>query len=470
MPDRPTPNDETRGLLRLGAAAVLAGAATGLLGAVFRMALDSGQSLRDALVSWAHGWPRWGWIFPVAASGAAVALARFLVRFAPLASGSGVQHVEAVARGEAEPAGLRTLPVKFAGGVLAIGAGMVLGREGPTVQMGGVVGEETGRGLGLSRRDRVDLLVASAGSGLAVAFNAPVGGALFVIEEVTKTVRLRLTLMTLLACGVAVAVSRAVLGDQPVFQVPALPDAPLASLVPVLVLGLVAGALGTAYNRSVVAGLDLFAWSRRVPLELRAGIAGGLVGLLAWWSPAIVGGGDLLNQRLLEGAAPLGTLTALLVLRWFLGATSYAVGTPGGLFAPLLLLGATTGSLFHGLLSGATSLPLPAAPAFAAVGMASFFAGVVRAPLTGLVLVVEMTASTTLIVPMLVACFGAVAAATALRNPPVYDTLRLRMLSADRARGAAQARPGSEADGSGQDQVARGVAHVDAVVARRDGP
>jgi CIC family chloride channel protein len=420
-------------------AALVAGALTGVLGAAFRYSLGAGEVARTALLDWSHRFPALGWVIPVLAAAAAAGLARALVRLAPLAAGSGVQHVEALARGQSTPAPARTIPVKFVGGLLAIGAGLALGREGPTVQMGAVVGNEVGRRLRVRAEDRVALLLASAGAGLAVAFNAPFGGATFVFEEVAHRFRVRLGVVALLACAAAVAVSRGILGDHPVFEM--APPAPtsIVSLVPFVLFGALLGTLGVAYNKAVVASLDLLGRLRSVPVEARAALVGGGVGLLGWFGPSLVGGGDGMNQRILDGGVPLGTLALLLGVRWILGPISYAPGTPGGLFAPLLLVGAAAGALFHGLLEVLPfgALPpvlahdlLPSAPTMAAVGMAAFFAAVVRAPLTGILLVTEMIASTALTVPLLAACAAAVLAATLLRNPPIYDTLRMRMLEA----------------------------------------
>src|SRR6188508_2473785 len=169
--------DERPGLLRLSAAAAVGGALIGLVGALFRLALAGADRRLAELVAWAHGLSVAGWIVPIAASAGGVALARWLVRFAPVASGSGVQHVEAVMRGEAAPAPLAVVPVKFLGGVLAIGSGLALGREGPTVQMGATIGEEIARRLRMGLEDLRNLQAALAGAGLAVAFNAPLGGA-----------------------------------------------------------------------------------------------------------------------------------------------------------------------------------------------------------------------------------------------------------------------------------------------------
>ena len=122
------------------------------------------------------------------------------------------------------------------------------------------------------------------------------------------------------------------------------------------------------------------------------------------------------------------TLAIILAARWVLGPISYAPGTPGGLFAPLLLVGAAAGALYQGLLEPLLGPSLPGGPAFAAVGMAALFAACIRAPFTGVLLAVEMTASTAMLLPTLAACAAASGVASILRNPPIYDTLRWRML------------------------------------------
>lgn len=419
-----------RSLLPLVLVAMVAGALTGLVGAAFRMTLVAAAGWRDALVHWSDGLGAWGFMVPVTSVALCAALARWLVRFAPVAAGSGVQHVEAVARGEADPAPLAVLPVKFAGGALALGSGLALGREGPTVQMGATIGELIAQRARMAVDDVRRMAIAASGAGLGVAFSAPLGGAIFAFEEVARSFSLRLVIATLLAAGTATGVAWSLIGNAPDFVVaqPALPA--WRSAIPFLVFGLLLGVAGVFYNRLVMALLDFAASFQRVPPELRAGVIGAVVGLLLWCDPSLVGGGDGLNQWVLDGHAPLASLALIVAVRWFLGPFSYAATTPGGLFAPLLLLGAGFGALF----AAASNALLPALGldpvAFAIVGMAAFFAAVVRAPLTGIVLIVEMTATTTQVVPMLGASVMAVAAATWLRGEPVYDILRLRMLAA----------------------------------------
>jgi CIC family chloride channel protein len=416
------------GLGRLCAAALGAGLLMGLVGAAFRLSLVALEQMRDGLVEWAHGLGTAGFAIPLVAAALGVAVARSLVRLAPLAAGSGIQHVEAVVRGESEHAGLPVLFVKFAGGLLAIGSGLALGREGPTVQMGATIGTAVARWLRAGAEDVKAVMAAASGAGLGVAFNAPVGGAIFVFEELTRVFRPRLTLATLIASAAALAVSRPILGDVLDFRVAQITEPDPRQLLAYVLVGALLGALAVAYNRAVVIGLELNARLVRWPVEIRAGVVGAAVGLVAWFGPSLVGDGHFLNQRILAHGLPALFLALVFVVRFVLGPVSYSAGTPGGLFAPLLLVGAAFGALAGSPLGPALGAFAPTPAALAVVGMAAFFAAVVQAPLTGIVLIAEMTGETVLLVPMLAASVAASLTASLLGGRPIYDVLRERML------------------------------------------
>jgi CIC family chloride channel protein len=428
--DEAEDNPETRaGIGRLLALALLAlvlGAATGLVGALFRLTLEAADRFRDRLVVWAHGLGPNGLLHIVVAAASAAGLAAWLVRmFSPPAKGSGIPHVEAVLRGEQPQAPFLLVPVKFVGGVLAMGLGLALGREGPSVQMGAGMAHVFGAVFRYNKQDVLALLAACAGAGLATAFNAPIAGAVFVLEELVRRFDTRITIATLAASAGAIAVARVFLGSAPEFKVQPLDYAGLGAVPMGLALGVVAGLLGVAYNLALLGALAAAERLRRVPVEVRAGLVGAAVGLLAWFGPHLVGGGETLVQQALTGTGAPRVLAWMFALRFGLGAVSYAAGTPGGLFAPMLVLGSQSGLLF-GLLCGGWLPGAAVQPAaFAVVGMAAFFTAVVRAPVTGIVLVAEMTAAFTQLLPMLAACAAAMVVPTLLRNPPIYDSLRL---------------------------------------------
>jgi CIC family chloride channel protein len=278
----------------------------------------------------------------------------------------------------------------------------------------------------LSPADDRALLAAGAGAGLAAAFNAPLAGAIFVFEELVRRFELRVAVAALTACSAALAVMRALIGNRLEFSVPAFEMELFPGYLLFLVFGGLIGLLGVAYNSLVVAGLDVAERMHRVAPEVRAALVGAIFGLLACFTPALVGGGETLIQSVLDGGQSVAMLLVIFAARLVLGPLSYAPGLPGGLFAPLLVVGAAAGALFgHAVEAVLPVLTTPTA-AYAAVGMGALFVAVVRAPVTGIALIVEMTGATTLFIPLLTACAAAVAVPTALGNPAIYDALRLR--------------------------------------------
>jgi len=421
--------------LVLALLAPVAGAIAGLLGSVFRLALERGDHLRNALIFWAHGRKTLGFLIVTLSCAAATVLAACLVRrYSPLASGSGIPLVEAVLEGKEQQAPFPLIPVKFFGGLLAMGAGLALGREGPSVQLGASSADTLAKICKRNLADRRVLLAAGAGAGLATAFNAPIAGAIFVLEELVRRFEPRIAIAALGASAAAITVAHFFLGYQPDFHVEALAFTRNNGTRPLFViLGVLAGLAGVAYNHAILGAIAAADRLRHWPVELRAAIIGAAVGILAWFAPGLVGGGDPITQRLLEGVGKLTVIPLLFLIRFGLGAVSYAAATPGGLFAPMLVLGAQLG-LFFGLVCQSLFCSLQIEPvAFAVVGMAAFFAAVVRAPLTGIVLVTEMTGNVTMLLPMLGACFASMLFTSLLRNPPIYDSLKERTLRNDSA-------------------------------------
>ena len=405
----------------------VAGAASGLVGAIFRLTLEKADRVRDAVIAAGHDRGSAGFLLVCGGAAAAAALAAWLVRrFSPYASGSGIPHVEAALNEEVPPTPPGLISVKFVGGVLAIGAGLALGREGPSVQMGAAIAHIVGRVCRRGWSDLRVLLAAGAGAGLATAFNAPIAGAVFVLEELVGRFEANIAISALGASAAAIAVARALLGDAPDFDVEPLAYVGVEALPLFALLGIAAGLAAALYNSLLLGTLAAMDRLSHWPVEMRAAVIGAAVGALAWFVPELVGGGDDITQRTLVGGATLSALSLAFLLRFGLGAISYAAATPGGLFAPMLVLGTQLG-LFFGLLCR-IAFPGMAVDttAFAVVGMAAFFTGVVQAPVTGIALVIEMTASFTMLLPMLAACFAAMLVPNLLGSAPIYESLRQR--------------------------------------------
>ena len=257
--------DGSGNLLALSLLALIVGAAAGFVGAVFRLALEKADRLRDTLIAWAHSEQLAGFLIIVGASAATLLAAASLVRrYSPYAAGSGIPRVEAVLNEELPEAPFRIIPVKFVGGVLAIGSGLALGREGPSVQMGATMAHLIGKVFGRNWPDCRVLLAAGAGAGLATAFNAPIAGTIFVLEELVRRFEPRIAIAALGASATAIAVSRVLLGNAPDFHVEALNYAAVETRPLYFVLGAIAG----CWQSSTIARC-----SQRSPR--RSGLSGG---------------------------------------------------------------------------------------------------------------------------------------------------------------------------------------------------
>jgi len=218
------------------------------------------------------------------------------------------------------------------------------------------------------------------------------------------------------------------LGNHFDFAVQRVDFAATWNIFPFLMLGVLLGVIGALYNRFIVVLLRFTDKSSRLTSVQRAACIGATIGLAAWFEPMLVGGGDNLTQAVLSGRYALEGLAILFVLRFFLGSWSYAAGTPGGLFGPMLVLGASFGAFFGDVINRASPNLGVSATACAVVGMGALFSACVRAPLTGIVLTVEMTGRGDLTLALLSASLVAIVMTMALNSKPIYETLKHRLL------------------------------------------
>jgi CIC family chloride channel protein len=409
--------------------ALVIGLVAGLLASIFRGALQWAELHR---IAWLHRLP-WQEGLPVALVLGAVGsgLGLWLVRrFAPDTAGSGIPHLKSVVLGEKQLRWKRVLPVKFFSGLLGIGSGLALGREGPTIQMGGATGLMVSSWFRVVPGDgeRRALISAGAGAGLAAAFNAPLAGVVFVLEELHGAFTPVIFVAAFLASVIADVVCRVLTGETPVFALHGMVAPSLSALPVALLVGGLAGLAGVLFNRCLLASLDAFDRFRSKPPFLVGAVAGLILGLAAWIYPEVSGSGALLAQNAFSGDIALRWVLLLVVARFILTMVSYGSGAAGGIFAPLLVIGAlgglATGIAAHAVLPGWAAHP----EVFAVLGMGALLTAIVRAPLTGIVLMIELTGQYDFMLPLLVSCFAAYGVAEALKDMPIYEALRERGL------------------------------------------
>ena len=414
----------------------IVGTLAGLVGVAFEKAVNAVSTQRLSMLATVD--KHWILVFPLAfiLSGLLAMVGYYLVRrFAPEASGSGIPEIEGALEELRPVRWWRVIPVKFVGGMGALGAGMVLGREGPTVQLGGNIGRMV---LDIFRMKsteaRHSLLATGAAAGLSAAFNASLAGILFIIEEMRLQFRYSVISVKAVFIGVIMSsiVFRIFNGEGAVIEVGKLADAPVNTLWLYLLLGMLFGVVGVLFNTLIFKTQDMFQRLHGGNLRkilIIGGVLGGVCGILGVIEPEAAGGGFNLIPIAAAGNYTVGMLLFIFITRVVTTLLCFGSGAPGGIFAPMLALGTLLGTAFG--MASASLFPAYhlEAGTFAIAGMGALFAASVRAPLTGIVLVLEMTDNYQLILPMIITCLGATLLAQFLGGKPLYSSLLARTLA-----------------------------------------
>lgn len=412
--------------------AFVVGLLAGAVGSVFRLVLKYIEVFRDGLYESADGSGFVSWMWPALFAIIGVTVALFLVKkFAPEASGSGVQEIEGALDGIRPMRWKRVLPIKFIASLFSLGSGLLLGREGPTIQLGANIGKMTKDIFKQPNNKTNPLVSAGAAAGLASAFNAPFAGIIFVVEEMHGHFRYSFFSVAaiMVASGTADFVVRVLVGADPVIEMTVFPSPALSGIWLFVILGLLFSMVGYLFNKLLIFSLDFFRDMSRVAM-IFSGIAAGLIiAIIGILFPEMIGGGYSTIGKVLDHSLALHVLVVLFVGRMLLTVFSYGTGVPGGIFAPMLALGVVFGMLF-GSVAQYCFPGLDLHPGvFAVAGMAGIFASTVRAPLTGLVLAVEMTSNYELILPLIITTVTASVVTAQLGNEPIYTTLLKRTLA-----------------------------------------
>jgi CIC family chloride channel protein len=362
-------------------------------------------------------------LFPVVGS---LGIGYLLYRFFPNARGSGVPQTKAALFARDGRITLRTVFGKFFCTSVTLASGIPLGREGPSVQVGAGIGSVLGRMLGLNPGQVKKLIPVGAAAAIAAAFNTPLAAVVFSLEEIMGDLNAPMMGGVVLASATAWLVLRLLLGDHPLFKVPQYHLVSPAEFAVYAVLGVAGGLVSAIFAKLL---LEMRARFLRLPQNTVwfQPLAGGLlVGGMGWFVPQVLGVGYGFVGDALNGNMAVRLMLVLLVLKLIAVTTSYASGNAGGIFGPSLFLGAmlggAVGTVAHHFFPATTALP----GAYALVGMGAVFAGVVRAPMTSVLIIFEMTQDYAVIVPLMIANLVSLFVASLLQHEPIYEALAVQ--------------------------------------------
>ncbi|MCW6038646.1 chloride channel protein [Spirulina subsalsa FACHB-351] len=342
----------------------------------------------------------------------------------PSAKGGGIPQVKAALAKFPVPLSLRVAVVKMLGTMLILGAGMTLGRRGPTVHIGAALAAQLSNWVPTSPQHRRQMIAAGAAAGLAAGFNTPIAGVLFVVEELSRDMS-GLTLETAILASFTGSIVSRLLGSTDLKLVASIlplsethftsPEIPFY-----LLLGALAGVLGASFNRGVLLCLRFYRWLN-ISLIWQIALAGLISGAIIALSPPILRDNAGLRDFLITGYATWQKSTFVFIAHFCLTILAYGSGAPGGLFAPALVLGSALGYLV-GMAEVAT-LGIGYASTYALVGMSAFFTAVARVPITAIVIVFEMTADFTLVLPLMISSVVAYGVAETIKKGSLYQHL-----------------------------------------------
>ncbi len=362
-------------------------------------------------------------LFPVVGS---IGIGYLLYRYFPNARGSGVPQTKAALYAREGRITLRTVLGKFFCTSATLASGIPLGREGPSVQVGAGIGSVLGRLLGLRTEQVKKLIPVGAAAAIAAAFNTPLAAVLFSLEEIVGDLNAPLMGAVVLASATAWMVLRVFLGDHPLFKVPQYQLVQPAEFAVYAVLGVSGGVVSAAFAKLLLGMRERFLRFPQKTVWFQPVAGGLLVGLIGWFVPQVLGVGYGFVGDALNGKMAFNLMLLLVVLKLLAVTTSYASGNAGGIFGPALFIGAmlggTVGTVAHHLFPAYTATP----GAYALVGMGAVFAGIVRAPMTSVLMIFEMTQDYAVIVPLMIANLVSLFIASRLQHEPIYEALAVQ--------------------------------------------
>ncbi|MGY0393944.1 ClC family H(+)/Cl(-) exchange transporter [Fusobacterium sp. SYSU M8D902] len=409
---------------------VVVGALTGFTVSLYRLALNLFNHFRTEVIGNSlEGKPYFVfviWLFFVLIG----LFVDYISRKYPKISGSGIPQVKGILLRQLDYCKwLQELIAKFIAGLMSIGAGLSLGREGPSVQLGSYIG------FGMTKifdRDTIEkkyLVTSGASAGLSGAFGAPLSGVIFALEELHKFISAKLLICTFLASIASDFVGRRIFGMNPSFDLIALYPKnmnPYYQFILYILLGVIIAFFGKLFTVTLIKVQDRFK-SIKLPRWVKISFVMSTSFLFCYFLPEVTGGGHELVEEMAGGNRTIQLLMIIFIVKLFFTALCYATGFAGGIFLPMLVLGAIIGKIYGLTLIKYFDIGIGAVPHFMVLGMAGYFVAVVRAPITGAVLILEMTGNLDHLLALVTVSVIAYYVTELLGLEPVYEILFERM-------------------------------------------
>ena len=405
----------------------IVGILAGIVGVVYRLLLSYGEKMAYFVVDYIKNN-----ILHLCISIICVLIIGFIIskllKYESYISGSGIPQVEAEMIDQIDEKWYKVILAKMVAGTLSIVGGLSLGREGPSIQLGAMVGKGLASVFKRMKLEEKYLLTCGAAAGLSAAFNAPLAGVLFALEEIHKNFSPLALVTVMVASLTGDFISKNIFGMTPSLYFPLADTLPLGQYGFLIILGIIVGVLGVIYNKTTMFTLKLYDKitflknNQKIYIPLLISVA------FMIFYPDVLCGGHHIIDILHEGNFVLSTILLLLLMKFIFSLISFGSGTPGGIFFPLLVLGSLIGCAYALIVTTYCGVPQMYFNNFIVVAMAGLFASIVRAPITGIVLIAEMCGSLSQFLPIAVCSFVGYVVANMMKCEPIYHSLLNRMI------------------------------------------
>lgn len=351
-----------------------------------------------------------------------------IVKRDPMTGGSGIPQVEGVLLRKLDMKWYRVILGKFFGGIMGIGLGLSLGREGPSVQLGAAVGQGISKMLKKIKIEEKYLITSGASAGLAAAFNAPLAGTIFALEEVHKNFSPLILISAFSAALSSDFIASEFLGFKPVFDFKHISPIPLKYYIYIMIFGLIMGITGVIFNTVLLRSTNLYSKQKWIPKEFNVAFPLLISIMFGFFLPQVLGGGNNLIMLLTNVHFSIAFILILLVLKFLFTMVCYGSGAPGGIFLPLLTIGAIIGCAYGNLIVNVLGINTSYVNNFIILGMTGYFTAVVKSPITGIILITEMTGSFNNFLSLSIVSIIAYLTSDVMGSHPIYESLLEKFL------------------------------------------